>query len=83
MAKQFTFSCTEQDISKHHDEKYIIDCLWNSKDLFDSACEPLRRAYINEIVLPRLLQKQRERFIYIFNRPSSANAKLSILTNPE
>ncbi|CAF4649768.1 unnamed protein product [Rotaria sp. Silwood1] len=71
--KLASFSHTELDIPKYHDQKHIIDRFRNGKDLFDRASEPLRRVYKNEIELPRLLQVEQNRFGYMLNR-SAPNA---------
>ncbi|CAF4204669.1 unnamed protein product [Rotaria socialis] len=68
-----SFSHTELDIPKFHDQNHIIDRFRNGKDLFDRATEPLRRTYANETDLPLLVKLKREHFMYMLNR-SSLNA---------
>ncbi|CAF0913681.1 unnamed protein product [Rotaria sordida] len=68
-----SFSHTDLDIPKYHDQKHIIDCVRNGKDLYDRHNEQYRRVNINETELPRLVQVEQERFVYMLDR-SSPNA---------
>ncbi|CAF4001760.1 unnamed protein product, partial [Rotaria sordida] len=68
-----SFSHTELNIPKYHDQKYIIDCFRNGKDLYDRHGVRFRHVNINKIELPRLVQVKRERFMYMLDR-SSPNA---------
>ncbi len=72
--KLSSFSHTEYDIEKYHNQQHIIDRFQSGTDLFDRSELPLRRAMPREVELPNLLKKQPQRFMYMLNRSSSANA---------
>jgi beta-1,4-mannosyl-glycoprotein beta-1,4-N-acetylglucosaminyltransferase len=69
-----SFSHTELDIEKYRNQQHIVDRFKNGKDLFDRCRQSLRRTTENETELPRLLKQQPQRFMYMLNRSSSANA---------
>ncbi len=72
--KLSSFSHTEMDIEKYHNQQHIIDRFRNGKDLFDRWRQPLRRTKKNETEVPKLLKEEPQRFMYMLNRSSSTNA---------
>jgi beta-1,4-mannosyl-glycoprotein beta-1,4-N-acetylglucosaminyltransferase len=69
-----SFSHTEFDKEKFHNQQHIIDTYRTGKDIFDRSDRRLPRTKQNEIDLPKLLKEQPQRFIYMLNRTSSPNA---------
>jgi beta-1,4-mannosyl-glycoprotein beta-1,4-N-acetylglucosaminyltransferase len=72
--KLSSFSHTEYDNERNRNQQYIINTFKNGKDLFGRSDYILSRTKQNEIDLPKLLNEQPQRFIYMLNRTSSANA---------
>lgn len=83
--KLSSFSHTELDIARYHNQRYIIDRFQNGKDLFRRFRRPFQRVQIHRNDLPRLLQseEQRTRFMYMLNRSSMINAGFRDVNNSE
>jgi beta-1,4-mannosyl-glycoprotein beta-1,4-N-acetylglucosaminyltransferase len=72
--KLSSFSHTDLDIEKYRDQEFLIDRFQKGIDLLDRHSEELRRSDVYDPDLPRLLQLEPNRFMYMLNRSSLPNA---------